>query len=144
MRFLLSTTFLFFSSAVVAIEEVTKQKTTQVPSLASSVVSVFIALVFIIIIIIACAWVLRRMGGAGFQKSADIKVCASHMLGAKERLVIIKVDGKHILLGVTPSSINKIEELSENCIEETSSDPISFQSAFSSQVKKMLGKRDEN
>lgn len=120
-----------------------EEKAKQVPSLASSVVSVILALIFIIAIIVACAWLLKRMGGGGFQKSAGIEVKASHMLGAKERLVIVKVDGRHLLLGVTPQSINKLDELSDDCITVEAPTQMSFQDAFSTQLKKMIGKNHE-
>ncbi len=138
----LSIIYLGFSTlAIPAIAA--EEKARQVPTLASSVISVILALIFIIAIIVACAWLLKRMGGGGFHKSAAIEMKASHMLGAKERLVIIKVDGRHLLLGVTPQSINKLDELSDDCITVEAPTQISFQDAFSTQLKKMIGKNHE-
>jgi len=123
--------------------EKTSEKITKVPSMAGSVMSVVIALIFIIIVILVCAWLLRRLGGNQFHGNSAIEVKASHMLGTKERLVIIKVDGRHLLLGVTPQNIQRLDELSDTCIPVKSDAPVSFQQAFSSQVKKMMGKTDE-
>jgi flagellar protein FliO/FliZ len=104
---------------------------------------VVLALLFIILIIFVCAWFLRKLTGGNFASSKIIEVKASQALGAKERLVIIKVDGRHLLLGVTPNCISKLEELSENCIPEVSHNRVSFKEALSLQLKKSLGKHHD-
>ncbi|NVJ49515.1 MAG: flagellar biosynthetic protein FliO [Gammaproteobacteria bacterium] len=114
------------------------------PTASSSLLSVAVALVFILLIIFACAWILRRVSGQGMGKNQLIKIKSTQMLGAKERLVVIEVDDKILLLGVTPNSINKIEQLSSQCLnvlDEQSS--MSFQSAFKAQLQKTLGNKHD-
>lgn len=120
-----------------------KPASTNIPSVGNSLVSVVLALMFIILVIFVCAWFLRKVTGGGFAGSKVIEVKANQPLGTKERLVIIKVDGRHLLLGVTPNSIQKIEELSEDCIPSLEPQKISFKDAFATQLKKTLGKNDE-
>jgi flagellar protein FliO/FliZ len=114
-----------------------------VPSVAGSLVSVVLALLFIILVIFLCAWFLRKIVGGNFVTNKAIEVKASQPVGAKERLVIVKVDGKHLLLGVTAGGIQHLAELSENCIAETPQSNGSFKEALTLQLKKSLGKHHE-
>ncbi|MEE4245123.1 MAG: flagellar biosynthetic protein FliO [Kangiellaceae bacterium] len=128
--------FTFFSLSVAAQES-------KIPEVSSSLFSVFISLVIVLLIILICAWFLRKLNTNGFSGTSNIELKASHMLGSKERLVIVKVDGKHLLLGVTPSSITKIDELSSECCQQ-STKQIGFQEALSEQIRKVMGKANDD
>ncbi len=132
-----------FNLAMVPTSVIAKPSSSAVPSVTGSLVSVVLALMFILFVIFACAWFLRKFTGGGFATNKVIEVKANQPLGTKERLVIIKVDGRHLLLGVTPNSIQKIDELSEDCIPKVEAQKISFKDAFATQLKKSLGKHDE-
>ncbi|NVJ60325.1 MAG: flagellar biosynthetic protein FliO [Gammaproteobacteria bacterium] len=143
MRYFIAILLILNLTPLLAKEAVAEKAVSQY-SLGTSVISVVIALVFIILVIFACAWVLKKISGQSSFSSGAIKIKSAHMLGAKERLVIVEVDGKHLLLGVTPNAINKIEQLSDNCIPVTDKKTLpNFQEAFKAQLKKALGKKDE-
>lgn len=68
------------------------------------------ALVFVLLLIVALAWLVRRLplarpGSAPMQAETGLR------LGARERLVIVRVDGRRLLLGVTPAGIRLLTEL---------------------------------
>lgn len=64
-------------------------------------------LIFIIVLILACAWLFRRIGNAWLPKTANrIHVITSSSLGGKERIVVVDVEGKRLVLGVGPGSVN--------------------------------------
>lgn len=87
------------------------QSNAGVPSgtlLASQVFQVFGALIFIILLILAAAWVAKNLkltGGASAQK---IKALTVLPLGRKEKVVLIESCGQKILLGVTASAVNAV------------------------------------
>lgn len=115
-----------------------------VPSASNSLMSVGVALLFILLVIFACAWLLRKLSGQNLGRNSLIKLKSSFMLGAKERLIVVEVDGKVLLLGVTAQNISKIEELSTDCLEQSeSAQRPTFQEAFKSQLKKAMGKSDD-
>lgn len=64
------------------------------------------------LILILTKWLKQMQMVKGF-KGQNIEFQHSVQVGAKEKLVIIKVDGKRLLLGVTASQINLIERLSD-------------------------------
>ncbi|MDO6745954.1 flagellar biosynthetic protein FliO [Gilvimarinus sp. 1_MG-2023] len=77
--------------------------------------SVLLSLVFVVVLIFALAWLVRRVGmGGGFlSRSAVMKVVATLPLGTKERLVIVDVADKQLLLGVTAQSIQTLHVFDE-------------------------------
>jgi flagellar protein FliO/FliZ len=75
--------------------------------------SLVLTLVFIIGLIFACAWFVRRISGGNRFNNRLIKVVAVLPLGAKEKLVLIETGGQQILLGVTPGQITTLKEFSE-------------------------------
>ncbi len=66
------------------------------------------ALALILMIIAACAWIARRAGFAQRLPKGNqiLSVVASHSLGQRERVVVIDMEGKRVLIGVTSSQIN--------------------------------------
>ncbi len=118
-------------------------KSVELPSPAGSLVSVVLALVFVVVVILLCAWFLRRLQNGAFRSNACLKVVHQQMVGAKERLMVVEVDNKQLLLGVTAYQITPLAELSEdwnkNSLVQNESAPNNFQSLFARQLKASLG-----
>ncbi len=112
MRFwlaLFTFTSSLFASSMVWAEEATPQVGKNVAS-NMDVFSVVISLLFVLLLIIVVAAILRRFQPQG-GKSAGLKVITSMHLGTKERLVVVDVDGKQLLLGVTAQQITLLQTL---------------------------------
>lgn len=70
------------------------------------------ALVLIIGLILAAAWIAKRSGFAGKNAGArGLKVTASTSIGPRERVVIVQVEDARLVLGVTPTQINLLHTL---------------------------------
>ena len=78
------------------------------PVEAPSVLPMIIALVFVLALIPAAVWLLKRLGAGQASGTAGLKVVGSLSLGARERLVLVDDGRELILLGVTAQSINRI------------------------------------
>ncbi|MDO3385050.1 flagellar biosynthetic protein FliO [Gilvimarinus sp. SDUM040013] len=101
--------------------------------------TVLLSLCLVVAIIFVLSWLVRRIGmGGGFMaRSAPIKVTASMALGTRERLVVVEVGGKHLLLGVTAQSIQLLQEFDEP-ITSMSSD---VSGAFSEKLAAVMSGR---
>ena len=77
--------------------------------------SIILSLLLVLMLIIAVAFVLKKFQPQG-GKMSGLKIIASLHLGTKERLVVVEVDGKQLLLGVTSQQISLIQTL-ENPME---------------------------
>lgn len=79
----------------------------------SSIWKVVVSLIFIIAFIPVCMWLMKRFQLVQMKLGqADIKVVSAQTLGAKEKLMLIEVDGERILIGVTATTITHIKNIS--------------------------------
>jgi len=74
-------------------------------------ISALLALGLVIGLILALAWLLRRLPGTGLRPIDGVRVVAGITLGSKERAVVVDIDGRQLLLGVTPGSITLLHTL---------------------------------
>lgn len=79
---------------------------------ASSIWRLFLALGLLIALIPLVIWGLKRLQGLQYKLSkSDIRVVAAHPITAKERLLLVEVDGRRLLLGATSHQITCLKEL---------------------------------
>lgn len=69
-----------------------------------------LALIVVLAVIVGLAMVAKRFN-LKIQGNADMKVLSTMSLGTKERLMIVDVAGKKLLLGVTAERIECLKEL---------------------------------
>ncbi|ETX10894.1 flagellar biosynthesis protein FliO [Marinomonas ushuaiensis DSM 15871] len=82
-------------------------------SATSSLWKVVASLVFIIAFIPACVWLMKRFQLAQMKLGqADIKVVSVQSLGAKEKLMLVEVEGERMLIGVTANTITHLKTIS--------------------------------
>lgn len=86
------------------------------PGTGAQLLSVTLALVFIVALIFAVSWFIRRFGSGAFVQAGQMKIVAALPLGTRERLMLVDVAGKQLLLGVTATQINCLHEFAEPVI----------------------------
>lgn len=106
----------------------------------SEITTVILGLIFVIGIIFACAWFMRRINGGTAVNGRAIKVLAVTPLGAKEKLVLVGIGKQQLLLGITPQQITTLHELTE---------PLDLQShpegsPFARQLGALIGGKGSN
>jgi len=69
-----------------------------------------LALMVVIALLAAVLWLLRR-GLAARRTTGPLRVETALSLGERRTLVIVGVEGRRLLLGVTPASVSLITEL---------------------------------
>lgn len=77
------------------------------------IVNTALSLLLIVGAIMALAWLLNKLQGGRSHNGGLINVVASHALGAKERLLVVDVGGRQIVVGVTASQISTLHVLDE-------------------------------
>ncbi|MBJ3590137.1 flagellar type III secretion system protein FliO [Salmonella enterica subsp. enterica serovar Saintpaul] len=105
----------------------------------SPLVQVSVALLGIIVLILAAAWVIKRLGFAPRgPRTRGLKVAASTSLGPRERVVIVEVEDARLVLGVTASQINVLHTLppAPAVAEEEPASPADFQAMMKSLLKR--------
>ena len=74
---------------------------------------VLLVLVFIVGLIFACAWLMRRMSGGVGINQKHIQIVSVMPLGTREKLMIIKAAHEYLLIGVTPNGISTLHRYDE-------------------------------
>lgn len=74
---------------------------------------VVFGLLLVLVVIAVLAWLYRRQGGFRPASNPQLSVMASLSLSARERLVLVRVCGVQLLLGVAPGQIRTLHVLGE-------------------------------
>ena len=86
------------------------------PLSGTNVVQMVVGLVFVLILVFAIAWLLRRVGSVSLRGGGALKVIGGMSMGARERVVLLQVGEEQLLVGVSPGRIQTLHVL-ENPIE---------------------------
>ncbi len=70
-----------------------------------------LALIIVLAIFAGLIWLLRKVGGFSIAGKNQLAVISGLSLGMREKLVLVKVGEKQLLLGVTPGRVDKLLEL---------------------------------
>ena len=71
----------------------------------------YLAVVLVLALVGALAYVARRGGFGNLNKRGPISVETAVPLGERRSLVVVAVEGRRLLLGLTPSSVSMVAEL---------------------------------
>jgi flagellar protein FliO/FliZ len=72
----------------------------------------FVAVLIVLGLVAALAWLLRRGSlSALTRRSGPINVETAVALGERRSLVIVSVEGRRLLLGLTPTTMSLVTEL---------------------------------
>jgi flagellar protein FliO/FliZ len=110
----------------------------QPPAAAGSIGSAVLALVMVIGLILALAWLAKRMPGLrGGSASSALRVVGSLALSPRERLVVVAVGDTQLVLGVGAGGTRTLHTLSEPLpVTETGGTP-----AFAQLLSQHFGKK---
>ena len=76
-----------------------------------NLVKAFLGLVLIVALILALAWVAKKMSLSRYGINSMMKVRSVLALSAKDKLIVVEVADELLLLGISPSGITKLAEL---------------------------------
>jgi flagellar protein FliO/FliZ len=79
---------------------------------AMTIMNVFGSLLIVLGLLFGLAWLYKKLA-IKLPGSSHIKIISSVMLGPRERLLVIEVQGKQRVLGVTANQINMLFELDQ-------------------------------
>lgn len=72
-----------------------------------------LALVVVVGLILALAWVLRRLPGGALRGHGGLKLVASLAVGPRERVLVVDVGGEQLVLGVTSHQVSLLHRLEQ-------------------------------
>ena len=82
--------------------------------------SVFLKLIVVVLLIIAAAWILRRVQSGSWKSTPrQMKVIETTHLSPRRAIHLIQVGNRRLLIGATDQSLNLLAELDESLPTET-------------------------
>lgn len=78
------------------------------PLSAGNLLSVFLGLTFVVALLLAAAWMIRRFQKIQAPREGALQVTAQLSLGLKERVILLRVGDENVLIGCTPGSIRPL------------------------------------
>lgn len=101
---------------------------------------VLLTLLGIIVLIMVMAWMAKRMGGLGAMGVRGMKVVSVLPLGNREKVALIDVNGKQILVGVTAHNINHLQTFDQPVVQA----PEAASGDFAQKLQKILSGQQES
>ena len=96
--------------------------------------TVIVGLLFVVGLIFAAAWALKRFGAAGFSANQHMKILSVLSVGPREKVMLVDVAGKQILLGVAPGNVRQLHYFERPIVDEQETPS----SEFASKLKQFL------
>jgi flagellar protein FliO/FliZ len=112
----------------------------QTTSSASQLASLLGGLILILGLIYGLSWFVKRFSQGGFMQNPNMKIISAMPLGTRERLLLVDVGGKQLLLGVTATQINTLHVFDEPVAQAEKSAPIA--SDFSQKLMAILHQKN--
>ena len=81
------------------------------PEATASAWTPVLALTVVLGVILALAWLFRHLRMPGMRQALPMRVVGALPLGPRERLVVVEINDRWHVLGVTAQSINAIADL---------------------------------
>lgn len=83
------------------------------PLSAGNVLQLLFGMIGVLVLIIGLAWVFKRMGGLQTSMGKELRIVGGLSMGARERVVLVQVGEKQLLLGVAPGRVQTLYELEQ-------------------------------
>ena len=109
------------------------------PSLGATL-QAFAGLGLVLALIVATAFVLKRVQPGRFAASSLLKPVATLAVGARERVVIVELGDEWLVLGVTPQSVNLLHATARRQLADAAEPP---RPAFADWLARARGVRSD-
>lgn len=83
----------------------------------SELVKILTGLLLVLLVIFLLSWLVKRFNVVQLSSSKGFNVVASMTLGPKERMLLLKVGARYLLIGVGASSVNTLYDFGEQMPE---------------------------
>jgi len=76
-------------------------------------------LLVVLAVFFLCIYVLRKMGGSTLSRNQRLRVLTGLSLGVREKVIVLQVGNKQLVLAVTPGRIETLHVLEgEDCLDD--------------------------
>jgi flagellar protein FliO/FliZ len=84
----------------------------------TGVIQILLALSFVIFLMLAIAWLIKRIGPGMIRQQLPMKVIGGMRIGNREKVMVIEVADQWLVLGITAQQINTLATLPKQELNE--------------------------
>jgi len=88
------------------------------PVTGSEVLSLLVSLVAVLGAILLVGWIYSRVQGGMARSNDAINIVATRPIGPKERILVVEIAGKQLVLGMTSSSVQTLHVFDERVLTD--------------------------
>ena len=107
---------------------------------ADYLVQLLLSLLLVVGLILAVAWLARRLSRAQANRAGHMRLVGGLSLGTRERVMLIEAGGTHILLGVAPGRVQTLHVFAEP-LETAATEATNEVSPFAGRLQAILQRR---
>jgi flagellar protein FliO/FliZ len=102
-----------------------------------------VGLLVVLGIFLLCAWGMRKLSGISVSGAEKMRVVGGLSLGMREKVILLQVGKKQLILGVTPGRIDALHVLEGDDCLSSSEPPIVKDSGFGAIVAQVMKGRSD-
>ncbi len=107
----------------------------------SGMLQMFFALLFVLAMLIAAAWLLKRYTVQQKIPGGAIRVVAGAAVGQRERVVLVEIGDTWLVLGVAPGQVSALHTMPK--MEASEAEDRKADSGFQTWLRQILEKRND-
>ncbi len=142
MKLCSSMLLMLVSLHVLAEEAANTSSASVIQSPAEQVLKMVIGLIVVLVVIFVVAWLAKNYMGFSPSSNASLKSIAGVSVGQKERVVLLQVSDRQILVGVSPGSVNMLYVLDRESEVDVSGG--TDKKIFAEKLKTSLGRLEKS
>ncbi|MGZ8094892.1 MAG: flagellar biosynthetic protein FliO [Methylosarcina sp.] len=101
-------------------------------------------LVMVLGVFFLCVWGVRRLSGITVNEADKMRVVGGLSLGMREKIILVQVGKKQLILGVTPGRIQALHVLEgEDCLIHEEMGPSTLKSGFALKLMQAIKARSD-
>ncbi len=101
-----------------------------------SIIQVFAGLIAVLLLFGGIVFLLRRMGGFRTSQGAGMHIIESVSISTRDRVLLMQVGSKQVLIGVSPNGISPIKVFDETVIDTSREGEKGFAGHLRQQLEK--------
>lgn len=103
-----------------------------------------LALAFIVALLIGAAWLARKVSGGKKFGQGDMKIIGGVALGPRERIVLIEVGDKWLVIGIVPGQIRTLHRMEKGVAMPGDNPQSSTEKPFAHWLKSVTERRNNH
>ncbi len=110
-RLLIGFALAYYPAATLALAGSTSARQADLSPTYGDALNWSVSLLLVLAIFMLCVWLVRKTGQFSLPGKNQLGIVTALSLGMREKVVLLRVGDKQLLLGVTPNRIDKLMEL---------------------------------